>query len=319
MELLLPYVTKIENGLKNLQLPENPANLYEPITYFLSIGGKRIRPILTLLAEELWQESSEKGLSVALGIEMFHNFTLLHDDIMDEADLRRNQQTIHEKWNVNTAILSGDVLFVEAMKKIIAADSLKINQVFLKTAQEVCDGQQLDMDFEKRNDVTIEEYINMIRLKTSVLLGGALQCGAILTNASDEDQKNIYAFGENIGIAFQLQDDLLDTFGTTAKVGKRIGGDILCNKKTYLYLNAFEKANASQKATLEKLKTETDESIKIEETKIIFNELNIAEITQAKIDEYFKLGIDNLNAIQVEDSKKNVLRSLVDFLYQRNY
>lgn len=319
MELLLPYVTKIENGLKNLQLPENPANLYEPITYFLSIGGKRIRPILTLLAEELWQESSEKGLSVALGIEMFHNFTLLHDDIMDEADLRRNQQTIHKKWNVNTAILSGDVLFVEAMKKIIAADSLKINEVFLKTAQEVCDGQQLDMDFEKRNDVTIEEYINMIRLKTSVLLGGALQCGAILANASDEDQKNIYAFGENIGIAFQLQDDLLDTFGTTAKVGKRIGGDILCNKKTFLYLNAFEKANASQKETLEKLKTETDESIKIEETKTIFNELNIAEITQAKIDEYFKLGIENLNAIQVEDSKKNVLRSLVDFLYQRNY
>lgn len=319
MELLSSYLEQVEKEIQQIHYPLQPINLYEPQAYFLSLGGKRIRPILTLIASDIFGRESKKAMDVALGVELFHNFTLLHDDIMDNAPLRRNRETIHQKWDVNTAILSGDTMFVKAMEYILKGESNAINDLFLKTAREVCEGQQMDMDFEQRTDVSINEYIEMIRLKTSVLLGCALKCGAIVGNASSTNQELCYNLGVDIGIAFQLQDDYLDTFGNSPKVGKQIGGDILANKKTFLYLKAFEIANEQQKEALIHLQNEKNTALKIAETKRLFEDLSIPSLIQKEIEYYFQQGMANFNAIEVSDTEKAPLKEVINFLYQRNF
>lgn len=319
MEVVTQYLEKIEKQLATIDFPASPENLYKPLQYFLNIGGKRIRPILTLMGAELFGEIDQKALDVAVGIELFHNFTLLHDDIMDHAPLRRGFQTVHEKWDTSTAILSGDTLFVQAMDYILNGESSLLNRLFLQTAREVCEGQQMDMDFESRAQVSIDEYIEMIRLKTSVLIGCALQSGAILAGASQENQKRLYDFGVNIGLAFQLQDDHLDSFGESAQVGKTIGGDIVGNKKTFLYLKALEIASETQKKQLEVLATETDATLKIAQVKELYQALAIPTHSLHKIEEYFQKGMAELAAIDLPATKKEPLKELVNYLYHRNF
>ena len=245
---------KIEREIGQLEFDCPPKSLYEPITYILSLGGKRIRPALVLMAYNLYREDVEKAIRPAIGLEVFHNFTLLHDDLMDQADKRRNKPTVHKVWNANTAILSGDAMLIAAYQLIgeTAPEHLKeVLDLFTRTALEICGGQQYDMEFESRMDVSEEEYLEMIRLKTAVLLACSLKTGAILAGASREDAENLYRFGINIGLAFQLQDDLLDVYGDTRTFGKNIGGDILCNKKTFLLINALRRAEGEQKVQLE--------------------------------------------------------------------
>lgn len=319
MDILASYLSKVEKEITNLSFPSVPSNLYKPLSYFMAIGGKRIRPILTLMSAEIFGNQSQKALDVGLGIELFHNFTLLHDDIMDNAPLRRNFKTVHEKWNANTAILSGDTLFVKAMEYVLKGQSDRLNSLFLTTACEVCEGQQMDMDFEKRVDVSIAEYLEMIRLKTSVLLGCALQAGAIVANVNEEEQERLYQIGLHIGLGFQLQDDHLDTFGKSGNVGKTIGGDILSNKKTFLYLKAQELASPEQKESFEELLKAEHSQRKIDQTIALYNALDIPTISQEKVDYYFQKGIAYLDEINVSEERKQPLRTLIDFLYQRNY
>ena len=272
----------VEKELSDLYYPSTPKNLYDPIKYVLNIGGKRIRPILMLLSHQLFSEDIEKSLKAALGIEVFHNFTLLHDDIMDKAPLRRGLQTVHEKWGNNTAILSGDTMLVHSFDLISQVEHKhirKIVEVFNKSATEVCKGQQWDMDFEKREDVTLSEYLKMIEYKTSVLLATSLQIGGINGGANDEQQDHLYEFGKNIGIAFQLKDDLLDAFGNPEKFGKQVGGDIIVNKKTFLYLKALQLANESQRKQLTQLFSGLNNENKVDEVKSIFSDLNIQKHT----------------------------------------
>ena len=275
--------------MQDNQFQNAPAELYAPVNYILSIGGKRLRPVLVLMSHALFNEAIEKSLPAAFAVEVFHNFTLLHDDIMDEAPLRRGQPTVHEKYDVNTGILSGDVMMIAAYDSLSkVADESKIPalyKTFNKVAIEVCEGQQYDMNFETRNDVTISAYLKMIELKTSVLLAGAMQMGAIIGDASAADIENIYQFGLNVGLAFQIQEDILDTFGDPEKFGKKVGGDIVQNKKTYLVLKALEVADETSQQALQTLMTTptVDESTKIEAVKKIFNNLNVrnlAEITK---------------------------------------
>lgn len=293
-------------------LNRKPENLYQPIEYILSLSGKKIRPILTLMAAHIFSNDFKNALPAAYAIEMFHNFTLVHDDIMDDAPLRRGNQTVHEKWNINTGILSGDAMLILAyqyFENYPAEVFQKLAKLFSKTAIEVCDGQQLDVDFETRNDVTIEEYIYMISLKTSVLIGAALKMGAIVSNANEEDAQKLYDFGLNLGIAFQLQDDYLDTFGDPETFGKQVGGDIIENKKTYLYLKALELSNENDKNILEKLfqqKLENNE-LKISETKAIFNKLNIPNLIKNQINNYSLKAFDLLDTMQINNDYKKGL------------
>lgn len=319
MKLLSSYLEQVETAISQIDFPSFPANLYQPLDYFLSISGKRIRPILTLMGAELYGQNNDKALNAALGIELFHNFTLLHDDIMDNAPLRRNLQTVHEKWSNNTAILSGDTLFAISMEYILKGESSSLNQLFLKTAREVCEGQQMDMDFETKNSVSIEEYIEMIRLKTSVLIGCALQAGGIIGGANSEEQKKLYDLGVNIGIAFQLQDDYLDTFGDSPKVGKQIGGDILNNKKTFLFLKALDVASEAEIAQLYQLQNESDSVQKINKTTALFQALNIPDLTKEQINFYFQKGITNLDELNLSEDRKTPLKEIITFLYNRNF
>lgn len=318
MEFLRQHISLIEKGISELNFPLEPNNLYDPLRYFMKIGGKRIRPALSMLGAELFGAIKEDVLNQALVVEIFHNFSLIHDDIMDEAPLRRGNETVHEKWNSNVAILSGDVLLVKAYEElakinpVLLPDSL---QLFNKTAKEVCDGQQMDMDFETRDDVTIDEYIEMIRLKTSVLLGCALELGAIHARASKEDRTAIYSFGENIGIAFQIQDDILDLYGDPKSFGKQVGGDIIANKKTLLLLTAFDLANDAQKVELDKMLKMTSSEAKIEKAKVLFEELNVLSITQDKKNAYFDKALYDLRSISV--GNKSTLEELASFLIQR--
>ena len=255
---------------------KEPVNLYEPIEYIIKLGGKRMRPVLTLMAADIFSGAYQKAMPAALAIEVFHNFTLIHDDIMDDAPLRRGKDTVHEKWDLNTGILSGDAMLILAYQYFENYEPVvfhKLAKLFSKTALEVCDGQQLDVDFETRSDVTIEEYINMIRLKTSVLVAAALKMGALVSNTSETNANLIYEFGLNLGLAFQLQDDYLDAFGNPETFGKQVGGDIIENKKTYLYLKAMEFANEEDKQQLLHLFSiqPSDNSNKIESVKTIFN------------------------------------------------
>src|ERR1700712_3291104 len=255
MKKLTDLQAIISNEVKQLNFPEYPAALYEPIKYILSLGGKRMRPALLLMACDLFGGDLKKAISPALAIEVFHNFTLMHDDIMDNAPLRRGKITVHERWNPNVGILSGDVMLIEGYKLMMQVDDhllRPILNIFNETAVGVCEGQQIDMEFETRNDVAIDEYITMIRLKTAVVLGGALKIGAIIGGAGVNDAALIHTFGEQLGIAFQLQDDILDVYGNPEKFGKQVAGDILANKKTFLLIKALELANESQRVELNK-------------------------------------------------------------------
>jgi len=293
------------------QVPKKePRNLYEPIEYILGLGGKRLRPVLVLMSADIFGGGREKAMDAALAIEIFHNFSLVHDDIMDDAPLRRGQQTVHEKWNINTGILSGDAMLINAYQLFenYPAEHFKpLAELFTKTAIEVCEGQQYDVDFEERDDVTIEEYLKMIEYKTAVLVGAALKMGAIVSDVSQSVQCKIYEFGRLLGIAFQIQDDYLDTFGEQAVFGKQIGGDIIENKKTYLYLKALELADQSSGDQLKHLYTISPEnpSSKIETAKQIFEDSGAGEATTAKIKDYTEMAFERLEDIEVSQKGKD--------------
>jgi geranylgeranyl diphosphate synthase type II len=301
---------------------KEPKNLYEPIDYILKLGGKRMRPILTLMAADIFADNYKKAMPAALAVEVFHNFTLVHDDIMDDAPLRRGKATVHEKWNVSTGILSGDAMLILAYQYFENYEPVvfqKLAKLFSKTALEVCDGQQLDVDFETRNDVTISEYIHMIRLKTSVLVAAALKMGAIVAETNEENTNLIYEFGLNLGIAFQLQDDYLDTFGNPETFGKQIGGDIIENKKTYLYLKAIQSADAKDTKKLEHYYNQKaeDNSLKIKEVKAIFEKNDIPNLVKEQIELYTEKAFKTLPTLNISNSNKEKLKLFGIGLMQR--
>ena len=314
----------INEYLDNLPYERKPAGLYDPIKYVLSIGGKRIRPTLMLLAYNLYKEDPERILSSAVALETYHNYTLLHDDLMDNASVRRGQPTVHKKWDANTAILSGDSMLVLAYERMAKCPVEKLKPVldlFTETALEIGEGQQYDMDFETRNDVREEEYIEMIRLKTSVLLACATKMGAILADAPQEDADNLYKFGEQMGLAFQLQDDYLDVYGDPEVFGKAIGGDILCNKKTYMLINAFNLANDEQRKRLQQwVNAENpDPRQKIEAVTQIYNEIGISQLAEQKIKHYFNESRKYLETINLPKERKLELEAYTDKMMKRNY
>jgi geranylgeranyl diphosphate synthase type II len=311
---------RFNKGFDTKHFPASPVTLYEPGEYFLQIGGKRIRPVLCLLGNELFNEIHEDAYQVARAIELFHNFTLVHDDMMDEASLRRGKQTVHTKYDYNTALLVGDVMIIRAyefLQQIQPTYLPKILQLFNRTAREVCEGQQLDMDYAKMDSVSMDQYIEMITLKTSVLLAASLEAGAIIGGASENNCRQLYEFGKKIGIAFQIQDDYLDAFGDAAIFGKEAGGDIKQNKKTFLLLHALEVANAEQKAALESLlKTNTED--KVEKVLAIFKACGVdawAEDLKAK---YLNEAFEHLEAIAVVSNRKQPLIELANYLMNRN-
>lgn len=317
MQSIKPFATYFENELENYSFPKSPQNLYDPLTYFLKLGGKRIRPLLTLMATEMFGINKESAIHASLAIELFHNFSLIHDDIMDNAPLRRGEQTVHEKWNEDIAILSGDVLLIKAYQALAKQENQHIPSLlnlFNRTAVEVCEGQQMDMDFEGMYDVTIAKYIEMIRLKTSVLLGCALEFGAIVANASEKDRQLIYDFGQNLGIAFQIQDDILDLYGDPEKFGKQIGGDILSNKKTLLLLKARE---LSQPNEVDHLLQLTNSSEKIASAQTLFNKLGVVSFARQQMEYYQQKALLALDEISVHAERKKVLVDLSEFLFQR--
>ena len=314
----------VNDYLDHLPYDRKPQTLYAPIRYALSMGGKRIRPTLMLLAYNMFKDHPEQILSTACALETYHNYTLLHDDLMDNAKLRRGHLTVHQKWNANTAILSGDSMLVLAYERMAQCDPTKLKPIldlFTETALEIGEGQQYDMDFEDRTDVKEEEYIEMIRLKTSVLLACALKMGAILADASDEDADLLYKFGEQIGLAFQLQDDYLDVYGDTKVFGKVVGGDILCNKKTYMLIKAFENADASQSQSLLEWvsKKSFDPAEKIAAVTKLYNDIGIDRLAQEKIDYYFQNSKKYLDAVDVPEGQKGELREYAQMMMKRTY
>jgi geranylgeranyl diphosphate synthase type II len=300
-----------------------PSGLYEPVKYVLSLGGKRIRPVLMLMAYELYRDDIETIMPAALGIETYHNYTLLHDDVMDKADVRRGKPTVHKVWNENTAILSGDSMLVLAYQRVAQVPAEKLEAVlslFTTTALEIGEGQEYDMAFETRNDVTEDEYIEMIRLKTSVLLACALKIGAILADAPQADIERMYRLGEQIGLAFQLQDDLLDVYGDPKVFGKAVGGDIASNKKTYMLINAFNRANKKQRAELERwINAKTfNREVKVAEVRRLYDEIGIRQLCEAKINYYFDLARQTLAEVDVAEDRKQALSAYMDELLHRN-
>ncbi|MFM9421822.1 MAG: hypothetical protein RIR06_283 [Bacteroidota bacterium] len=320
--MLQNYLEEIEKELYTNPLNPQTANLVDPIHYLLQIGGKRIRPILTLMSSKLFGGKTTDALSQALAVEVFHNFTLMHDDIMDNSPLRRGAKTVHEKWNINTAILSGDGMMIQAYALLQKNANDKFALLFERfntTAWEVCVGQQMDMDFEKRTNVSKEEYVEMIRLKTAVLLGCALELGAIQANASKKDQEHIRKFGEYVGISFQLRDDYLDTFGKKEEVGKRIGGDILADKKTFLYLHALETGTSSDLELLRHFHgSHPNDQEKIASITAIFESTQADQEILKKSEEYYQKAIQELNKISTPDEQKNELRALAAWLLERH-
>ena len=319
---ILHYQQQFLGYLESKNWIKEPKNLYEPVDYILQLGGKRIRPVLTLMAADIFSKDYQKALPAALAVEVFHNFTLVHDDIMDDAPLRRGKATVHEKWDLNTGILSGDAMLILAYKYFEDYEPIvfqKLAKLFSKTALEVCDGQQLDVDFETRDDVTIDAYMNMIRLKTSVLVAAALKMGAIVSETSEENANLIYDFGLNLGLAFQLQDDYLDAFGDPETFGKQIGGDIIENKKTYLYLKALE---LSDEETSQKLKffyqnKFSENNTKIEEVKRIFEINDIPLLISQEIRTFTDKAFDNLDKMNITKENKDKLRSFGTWLMNR--
>ena len=320
MQDLIHYSKKIEEEIIKIDFPSNPSNLYDPLRYFLAIGGKRMRPILTLMGAEAFGSTLEKALPSAMAVELFHNFSLIHDDIMDEAPIRRGQETVHTKWNSNIAILSGDVLLVKAYQMLAKQDASVMSDllnVFNATAVEVCEGQQFDMDYESRNDVSIDEYIEMIRLKTSVLLGCALEMGAIIAEASKQNRELIYEFGQHIGIAFQIQDDILDLYADPDKFGKQVGGDVLSNKKTLLLLKAYELSNSTQKEELETLYNEKDPDLKVSTVREYFNSIGVRDACKEIMNTHYSIAKEALYKINIPIEKKDPLLQLAAFLMER--
>lgn len=317
-EVINTEILSLSRDLKK----KNPVDLYLPVEYSVEMGGKRLRPVLLLLSYNMFLDDIQNAVPAAIAIEVFHNFTLLHDDIMDKADVRRNQPTVHKKFSENAAILSGDVMAFLSYEYLFQCKSEKLvdaMKLFTKTAIEVCEGQQFDMDFENRLDVTEPEYLEMIKLKTAVLLACALKAGALLANASDEVADQLYNYGLNLGLAFQLQDDLLDSFGNQKTFGKRIGGDILANKKTFLLIKAME--NAPEELKLELLdwlgKSEYDDDEKISAVLKIYNQLQIKELTNQKIDYYFQKSTQIYNEIMIDENKKQILHTFGNTMMNR--
>lgn len=315
---------RIQKYIDGLDFSQGPQGLYDPIDYVLGLGGKRLRPVLMMMAYNLYCEDVEKIYSQAAGMETYHNFTLLHDDLMDKADMRRGKSTVHKKWNENTAILSGDAMLILAYR-LMAQDCIadKLPQVlaaFGKAALEVCDGQQWDMEFENRKEVLVDEYMNMIRLKTSVLLAASLQIGAVLAGASERDASLLYEFGVRIGLAFQLQDDFLDVYGDPAVFGKNIGGDILCNKKTYMLISALEKADDGLREELLRWIDATDyvPVEKIAAVTHIYNVLGIDSLCRNAINQLYEEGIALLDKVEVEEARKDILTAYVRGMMNRN-
>jgi geranylgeranyl diphosphate synthase, type II len=321
MQSFLQLQQLFETQLQGHIFPDSPANLYNACRHIIKIGGKRVRPVALLMSNELFGEINEAAFDAAIAIELFHNFTLIHDDIMDSAPLRRGITTVHEIWDTPTAILSGDVMNIYAYKILNKLPKNYLNEVlevFNQTAIEVCEGQQIDMDFEKRTDVTIDEYISMITLKTSVLLAASFKIGAILGGATASASSMLYEFGKNIGISFQLKDDYLDAFGTSEKVGKQIGGDILCNKKTFLQLKAWDKANTVQKENLQQLAISNDAN-KVAKTLAIFNELDIKNETIIAKEKYSVLAFEYLEKLPMLAVRKQELQNLAEYLLNRDF
>ena len=313
---------KVNDCLDHLPYDRKPVSLYEPIQYVLSIGGKRIRPVLMLLGYNLWKEHPEDILMPAVGLETYHNYTLLHDDLMDNADMRRGQLTVHKKWDANKAILSGDSMLVLAYQRMqqVSAEKLPaVLDLFTVTALEIGEGQEYDMSFETRNDVTEDEYIEMIRLKTSVLLACAMKIGALLADAPQEDADRLYRLGEQIGLAFQLQDDLLDVYGDPKVFGKAIGGDITSNKKTYMLINAFNRANDKQRKELERwINAKTfNREVKVAEVTRLYDEIGIRQLCEEKINYYFELANQTLAEVNVPEERKQQIRNYMDELLHR--
>jgi len=307
------YQSAFIDYLEAYSSPKQPRNLYNPINYILQLGGKRLRPVLTLMTAEIFETNHIIALDAALSIEVFHNFSLVHDDIMDDAPLRRGQETVHEKWDINTGILSGDAMLIMAYQLFenYPPDTFQaLAKLFSKTALEVCEGQQYDVDFETRDNVTISEYLKMIEYKTAVLVGAAMKMGAIVANANEDDQNSVYQFGRLLGIAFQLQDDYLDAFGDPKTFGKQVGGDIIENKKTYLYLKALEFLKENESRQLEQLFSVNleDNSDKIETVKQFFIKSGSAQATQDAIKDYTNKAFEVLQTLSVSEDKKELLR-----------
>lgn len=322
MHSIYQYQEFISDYLNTQYETKEPKNLYEPIHYILGLGGKRMRPVLTLMSAEVFNADYKKALPAALAVEVFHNFSLVHDDIMDDAPLRRGNETVHEKWNTNTAILSGDAMLILAyqyFEKYNTDVFRDLAKLFSKTAIEVCEGQQWDVDFETRDDVSIPEYLKMIKYKTAVLVGAAMKMGAIVAETSEENANLIYDFGLNLGLAFQLQDDYLDAFGDPKTFGKQVGGDIIENKKTYLYLKAVEFASVEQKEQLLHLFSihPTNNIDKIESVTNIFNVSGASKATQQAIQDYTLKAFDTLQKISIDNEKKDMLRSFGENLMGR--
>ncbi|NJB36548.1 polyprenyl synthetase family protein [Croceivirga sp. JEA036] len=312
MHSLDAYRAAFLSYLEEHEITKEPKQLYEPVNYILQLGGKRMRPILALMGCELFGVDFKKALPAAMAVEVFHNFSLVHDDIMDDAPLRRGKTTVHEKWDVNTGILSGDAMLINAYQHLAQYDGdtlKKLLVLFNTTALEVCEGQQYDVDFEVRDDVTLQEYLQMIAYKTSVLVAAALQMGAIVAEATVEDQEAIYAFGKNLGIAFQLQDDYLDAFGDPETFGKQVGGDIIENKKTFLYITAMEKAKEADQTTLQHLFSiqPADPTSKITAVKQIFEHSGAVAAILEEVEKYTQLAFNQLKALNVPENRKDAL------------
>ncbi|MBR1521534.1 MAG: polyprenyl synthetase family protein [Bacteroidaceae bacterium] len=315
-------IQKVNNAIDHIQYNAEPKNLYDPIRYILSIGGKRIRPVLMMMGYNLYKDDVDAIIDNALALETYHNFTLLHDDLMDKSDMRRGNPTVHKKWNDNTAILSGDTMLILAYQ--LFNKGVRNEQAltaFIDATLGVCEGQQYDIDFETRNDVTEAEYMEMIRMKTSLLLGYALKIGALLGGADEADVEHLYTFGEKMGLAFQLQDDLLDVYGNPEVFKKKLGGDIVDNKKTFMLINALQLANAEQKAELDRwiAAKEFDAEQKIAAVTHIYNILGIDRLAQQKIEELFAISLQSLDKVKVADEKKAELRAFANKLLGRKY
>ena len=317
------FLSVIEEEIRSLKYGENPLELYQPLEYLMSLGGKRIRPLLTLMAADIFSANWNDAMKPAIGVEVFHNFTLMHDDIMDAAPLRRGKPTVHEKWNPNVAILSGDVMLIcayELMTSVEESIFKKVIKRFNRTAAEVCEGQQQDMNFAVRNDVTEEEYIDMIRQKTSVLLGFALELGGLIAKTNETNTQLLFDMGVNIGIGFQLKDDILDVYGDPEKFGKQVGGDIIENKKTFLLIEAL--AQAKYKAEEQELQqwlsaVEFDKNEKVKAVRAIYDSLGIKQMVETKMNDYFSKGLNDLEKLDAPAEKKQPLLQLIQNLIER--
>ncbi len=323
MHTISDYQRYFLEYLSKKTITKEPRNLYEPISYILNLGGKRLRPILVLMTSEIFGGTYTKALDAALAIEVFHNFSLIHDDIMDDAPLRRGKETVHEKWNINTGILSGDAMLINAYQLFENYEGntfRELAKLFTKTAIEVCEGQQYDIDFETRDDVTIPEYIQMIEYKTAVLVGAAMRMGATVANASENCRSSIYDFGKLLGLAFQLQDDYLDAFGEPKTFGKQVGGDIIENKKTILYLKALEFANEDEQKQLKELfsLTPSDPSQKIDTVKHLFEITGAKDKTRSEIEKYTNKAFSVLETLSITEGKKAILKSFGEQLMNRS-